>query len=403
MHMYVPKTLVALIVAAALAPVDSASAQALVQGGGASMPASLYKGAADNILPAEFSYVVLGSGNGKRAFLNNEPALLQTTGTVHYAGSDAVLTSTELAAYNSTYNSYGSGNAYGPLIQIPVALAPIIVPFNKPGGVLDLTVSQLCGVFSGRITRWDQLPAGGRTGQITVVYRAESSGSSEILTRFLTAACQTSDVSGTTLKSSGWGLVPSFSVQPTFANLFVGNTVPSNFMAAPGPGDVALYNAVLVGDGRIGYTGPDVVANLSDATKVATVKGYSPAEVSLQATIETVSPPTGAAANDPANWVPVFGNPSVGYPIVGLTNLIIGQCYQNRMVGNSLRRFLLTHYGSAQVGGVEQGRNDVAVRSHGFYPLPTSWRDAIRTRFALAGNAAGLNNPAVCNGIGRPL
>ncbi|KAG1222004.1 hypothetical protein G6F68_020768 [Rhizopus microsporus] len=90
-------------------------------------------------------------------------------------------------------------------------------------------------------------------------------------------------------------------------------------MAAPGPGDVALYNAVLVGDGRIGYTGPDVVANLSDATKVATVKGYSPAEVSLQATIETVSPPTGAAANDPANWVPVFGNPSAGFPIVGLT------------------------------------------------------------------------------------
>ncbi|KAG1391985.1 hypothetical protein G6F59_014738 [Rhizopus arrhizus] len=67
MHMYVPKTLVALIAAAALAPVDSASAQALVKGGGASMPASLYKGATDNILPAEFSYVVLGSGNGKRA------------------------------------------------------------------------------------------------------------------------------------------------------------------------------------------------------------------------------------------------------------------------------------------------------------------------------------------------
>lgn len=392
------KTLAALVATALLATAGAASAQTAVTGGGASLPADLYKGAADSILPANFSYAVTGSGTGKKAFLENNASLFSTTGTVHFAGSDSVLSSTELSTYNSTYNVSGDTNRYGALVQIPSVATSVTVPFNKAGSAIDLSVAQICGIFSGKITNWSSIDSA-RSGTIQVVYRGESSGTSELLARFLTAACQPADVSGTTLKLTNG--VPAFSVQSTFANLFT--TVPSNFIAAPATGGTALYNAVYAADGRIGYVGPDVIPSLTDATKVAKVKGFSPDEVSVQATLETAAPPTGAAAENPANWVPVFGNPSAGYPIAGYTNFVFGLCYKNATVGANVRGFLTRHYGSTVVNGVEQGPNDAAIRAHKFIPLTKAWRDAVRARFATATNAGAVNNPSTCSGIGRPL
>ncbi|MBN5029726.1 substrate-binding domain-containing protein [Stenotrophomonas maltophilia] len=392
------KTLAALVATALLATAGAASAQTAVTGGGASLPADLYKGQADSILPANFSYAVTGSGTGKKAFLENNSALFSTTGTVHFAGSDSVLSSTELSTYNSTYNVSGDANRYGALVQIPSVATSVTIPFNKAGSAIDLSVTQICGIFSGKITDWSSIDSA-RSGSIQVVYRGESSGTSELLARFLTTACQPADVSGTTLKLTNG--VPAFSVQSTFANLFT--TVPSNFIAAPATGGTALYNAVYAADGRVGYVGPDVIPSLTDATKVAKVKGFSPDEVSVQATLETAAPPSGAAAENPANWVPVFGNPSAGYPIAGYTNFVFGQCYKNATVGANVRGFLTRHYGSVMVNGVEQGPNDAAIRAHKFIPLTKAWRDAVRTRFATASNAGAVNNPSTCSGIGRPL
>ncbi|MGG6342085.1 substrate-binding domain-containing protein [Stenotrophomonas indicatrix] len=392
------KTLAALVATALLATVGAASAQTAVTGGGASLPADLYKGQTDSILPANFSYAVTGSGTGKKAFLENNSALFSTTGTVHFAGSDSVLSGTELSTYNSTYNVSTDANRYGALVQIPSVATSVTIPFNKAGSAVDLSVAQICGIFSGKITSWSSIDSN-RSGNIQVVYRGESSGTSELLARFLTSACQPADVSGTTLKLTNG--VPAFSVQSTFANLFT--SVPSNFIAAPATGGTSLYNAVYAVDGRVGYVGPDVIPSLVDATKVAKVKGFSPDEVSVQATLETAAPPTGAAAENPANWVPVFGNPSAGYPIAGYTNFVFGQCYKNATVGANVRGFLTRHYGSVVVAGVEQGPNDAAIRAHKFIPLTKAWRDAVRTRFATASNAGAVNNPSTCASIGRPL
>ena len=112
------------LIAASLSVAALVSAQAMaVTGGGASLPAELYKGSADSILPANFSYAVTGSGTGKNAFLTNNSSLFGATGTVHYAGSDSVLSSSELSTYNTNYN-----NTYGPLIQIPSVATSVTVP-----------------------------------------------------------------------------------------------------------------------------------------------------------------------------------------------------------------------------------------------------------------------------------
>lgn len=390
------KTLAALVATALLATAGAASAQqSLVNGGGASLPADLYKGQADSILPSNFSYAVTGSGTGKKAFLENKIALFIPTGTgnVHFAGSDSVLSQTEIDTYNATYNSATSTTKFGPLLQMPSVATSVTIPFNKAGSAVDLTVTQACGIFSGKITDWADTGTG-RTGPIQVIYRGESSGTSELLTRFLTTACQPGDVAGTNLKLTNGA--PAFSVQSTFANLFT--TVPSNFVAAPATGGTALYNAVYAADGRIGYVGPDVIPNLQDATKVAKLKGYSPDEVSVAATLNTIAPPSTAAdIANPAKWVPVFTNPSAGYPIAGYTNLVFGQCYRVALARNAIRDFLQNHY---NVGAT--GNNDAAVRAHGFIPLTQDWREAVAANLVSSSATTGLSNANTCTtGVGR--
>jgi len=387
------KTLAALVATVLLATVGAASAQT-VTGGGASLPADLYKGSADSILPANFTYAVTGSGTGKKAFLENNSALFSTTGTVHFAGSDSVLSSTELSTYTTNFNQPTNANRYGALIQVPSVATSVTIPFNKPGSAVNLSVAQICGVFSGAISDWSTIDAN-RSGPIRVVYRTESSGTSEMFTRFLAAACAAEPAATSNLVGG------TFAVKSTFADLYkrdANNNLPAFLVAAPATGGTSLYNAVYAADGRIGYVGPDVIPSLTDATKVAKVKGFSPDQVQWEFILTVFDPPSGIAAQDPANWAPYMGNPSVIYPIIGYTYLLIGQCYKDQTVANKLRGFLARHYSATYPAAYE-----ASITGHGFAPLPKKWRDAIRNRFVLASSTAGLNNPSTCAGIGRPL
>ncbi len=151
------------------------AAMADVNGGGATLPQPLYQ--TSGVLTAGFApYIGVGSGAGKSAFLTNDYTKFvpgDTSGKkVHWAGSDSKLSATELSTYVSAH-----GAAWGPLIQVPSVATSVAIPFNKTGTAnVDLSVNQLCGVFSGRLTDWSQITGSGRTGAITVVYRAESSG-----------------------------------------------------------------------------------------------------------------------------------------------------------------------------------------------------------------------------------
>lgn len=116
------------LIAASLTVAALASAQAMaVTGGGASLPAALYKGSANSILPANFSYAVTGSGVGKSAFLTNNAAQFSTTGTVHFAASDSILSASELSTYTSNF-----GASYGPLIQLPSVATSVAIPYKNP-------------------------------------------------------------------------------------------------------------------------------------------------------------------------------------------------------------------------------------------------------------------------------
>ncbi|WLG53268.1 substrate-binding domain-containing protein [Pseudomonas sp. FP1742] len=384
-----------LAVSLTLAALCSAqAAMADINGGGATLPQPLYQ--TTGVLTTGFAaYIGVGSGNGKAAFLNNDYTkfVAGTTGkNVHWAGSDSKLSATELSNYVSAH-----GAAWGPLIQVPSVATSVAIPFNKTGTAnVDLSVNQLCGVFSGRLTDWSQITGSGRTGAITVVYRGESSGTSELFTRFLNAKCAETG---------------TFAITTNFASSYSGG-LPANAVSAVG--SQAVMTALNAGDGRITYMSPDyaapTLAGLDDATKVAKVAGVSPAPANVSAAIAAVAVPAAANRANPNAWVPVFAAttsptdpsvvayPTTGYPILGFTNVIFSQCYADGTQSTQVRDFFTRHYGANAASN-----NDAAITANRFVPLPLAWKTAIRNTFLTATSAQSIGNTNVCNTIGRPL
>ncbi|MCS3515625.1 MULTISPECIES: substrate-binding domain-containing protein [Pseudomonas] len=387
-----------LAVSMTLAALCSAqAAMADINGGGATLPQKLYL--TPEVLPAGFApYIGVGSGKGKIAFLENKYIQFgtDTTKNVHWAGSDSKLTSTELATY-ATDKEPG----WGKLIQVPSVGTAVAIPFNKSGtAAVDLSVNELCGVFSGRIADWSGITGSGRTGAIKLVYRSESSGTTELFTRFLNAKCTAE--TGT------------FNVTTTFGTSYTGG-LPTGAVSATG--SQGVMTTLSGTDGGITYMSPDfaapTLAGLDDATKVARVGknvatntlGVSPAAANVSAAISAVPLPATTARGNPDAWVPVFGAttgggvvayPSSGYPILGFTNLIFSQCYADATQTSQVREFFTKHYGAS-------ANNDAAIEANAFVPLPSNWKLAIRGSFLTASNALSIGNTNVCNGKGRPL
>ncbi|WP_085710150.1 MULTISPECIES: substrate-binding domain-containing protein [unclassified Pseudomonas] len=364
---------VAALVSAAL--VSGQAMAVTVIGGGATIPAKLYRGSVDSILPATFNYAAAGSGYGKQAFLTNDPMRLGQTGTVHFAASDSTLTASELSTYSTQY-----GASYGPLIQLPSVITSVAIPYRKSGQTaLNLFDNQLCDVFSGNKTTWGSLLGTSDTTPIRIVFRKEASGATEILTRHLSSICPTQFVTDARF---------------TVARIPY-SSIPANWVAVEYDQDVAqAVNAV---DGSIGYAGPDNVDATSNAV-VARINGIQPTNPNVLLALVSLSPPTTIFdAGNPAKWSPVVANPTSGYKLAAYTNFIFGQCYKDAAVAAEVKAFLAAHY---SIPG-----NNVATQAHKFIAMSYAWKNAVIANFVTntTGNNLDINNPSVCNGIGRPL
>ncbi|WP_446750956.1 substrate-binding domain-containing protein [Stutzerimonas nitrititolerans] len=375
---------------------------AAVVGGGATLPQNLYGTSVNSgiltitPLPGFAPYVGTGSGTGKNAFFNNNGGLFGQPGvTVDYAGSDSIVSQTELNGYNSQ-----SAALYGPLVQLPSAATSVTVPFNVAGlSELDLTSQQLADVYAGRYTNWSQL--GGPDKTITVVYRLDGSGTTEIFVNHLNAV----DASAVPVVSNNFATAIGFDPQNPPAVPQADdpdNEVVPTYVGGNGSGGVvAQVNAI---DGAIGYVSPDYV-DFDNPAEVVRVKrsasdaeGLLPSEVNVVAALNSISLPVGGAANadDPLAWAPAaqLANPSAGYPIVGVTNLIFSQCYLDAGDNLRIRDFLNKHY---------TGVNNAEVSNHSLIPLPAAWQEEVHDTFWSSSSPLSIGYTSVCNGIGRPL
>ncbi len=126
-------------------------------------------------------YDPVGSGGGIEQFL---------AGAVPFAGSDGLLDESEYAT--AVERCDGDGGAY----HLPMYISPVAVIFNLEGiGSINMDAETIANVFDGKITKWDdeaiasqnegvELPS----TNITVVYRSDSSGTSDNFTDYLEQA-----------------------------------------------------------------------------------------------------------------------------------------------------------------------------------------------------------------------
>jgi len=366
-----------ILTAAAMACAGTVSAQ-VVLGAGATLPQSLYNdifssNGIDGVVGA-WDYEGGGSGEGKRRFLDKF-----SSDTVSFAGSDSVLKMVEFADYNQ--KNLGT---WGPLIQLPALITPIVLGYTKLNlPELSLARAQVCDIFAGRVQTWGQILGNGDPQLIRVAYRSDRSGSTEILSKFLSDTC------------SGDG----FLISDSFAAMVGGamaNGIPNHWQGVASEEDMS---AAASANGSFGYLGPAYGFPPDDPAKVAKVDGFLPSTLNL---LGISTPPVGTAAQDPMNWIPSFSSstPGTGYPIYGTTNLLVAQCYDGGFgvgsKGLAIRSFLARLYSGARPYAQK-------ISSHHFVELPNLWKVAIQQTFLPpSSNGLAIGNSAVCSSVGHP-
>jgi phosphate transport system substrate-binding protein len=125
----------------------------------------------------DFSYDPVGSGGGREQFI---------AGATDFAGSDAPLDEDELT---TAQERCGGGEVF----ELPNYISPIAVVFNLEGvDELDLSPATIAGIFTGRITTWNDPAIVGENPDaqlpetaITPVHRADDSGTTDNFTDYL--------------------------------------------------------------------------------------------------------------------------------------------------------------------------------------------------------------------------
>ena len=270
----------------------AAVANITLTGAGATFPQPLYERYVREMRKAhpdiKVNYQSIGSGGGVKQTI---------AGTVDFGASDAAMSDEEIAKVK------------GGVLMIPTAGGAVTVPYNLPG-VKNLRLSRevLSGIFMGKITNWsDPKIAVANKGiklpniAIKPAVRADGSGTSFIFTNHLSAI------------SPEFKSAVGVSKEPKW---------PSTFLK--GKGNPGVAASVKQTPGGIGYV--EYETALKNGLTSALVQNGSGQYVapSLRATNLALSD-----VQFPANFRAFDANSNQGYPISGLTWLLIPKTQKN--------------------------------------------------------------------------
>jgi phosphate transport system substrate-binding protein len=285
-------TAVAAVAVSVLGSQLAAMADVTLSGAGATFPQPLYERYAKEIRKAhpdiKINYQGIGSGGGIKQTI---------AGTVDFGASDAAMTDGEMA------------QVPGGVLLIPTAGGAVSVVYNAPGVKgLKLSNKVLTGIFEGKITSWSdpaiaadnqglKLPS----GAIKPVVRADGSGTAFIFTNHLSAVSPVFKAEVGASKEPKW---------------------PSGFLK--GKGNPGVAGLVKQTPGSIGFVEYEFALknNLSSASvQNGSGKYVAP---SLQSANRALSD-----VKFPANFRAFDVNSNQGYPIVGLTWLLIPKTHKD--------------------------------------------------------------------------
>lgn len=173
------KTMSIMIMALSLLMSGAAFAADTLNGAGASFPYPVYSAWAYDYNKAtgtRLNYQSIGSGGGVRQISER---------TVDFGASDDPMKPEDLAK-NKLY-------------QFPAVIGGVVPVVNIKGlkeAELKLAPETLCGIFMGKITKWDDKAVASinpglvlPSADITVVHRSDGSGTTAIFTTYLAAVC----------------------------------------------------------------------------------------------------------------------------------------------------------------------------------------------------------------------
>lgn len=297
------------VVAAAfvLGPFLTAIAQAVpLTGAGATFPEPLYQRYASEIKKTypdlQINYQGIGSGGGIKQL---------TAGTVDFGASDAAMTDTEIAKV-----------ARG-VVFVPTAGGAVAVVYNLPGvNNLKLSRKTLPAVFDGQITRWnDSRIAADNPGvrlpnqPIKLAVRADSSGTTFVFTNHLSA------IDNYFRGRIGADKAPRWAASPLKAK-----------------GNPGVAQIVKRTPGTIGYVESAFAKTNRLQSALVQAKNGSYVAPSLQAANQALQ---GVQFNpDYRVDFKKTGDPANGYPITGLTWIMLYKQYPDAAKADSVKRMV---------------------------------------------------------------
>lgn len=288
-------TVSAIAATVALGVVTGAIAQkaGTLNGAGATFPEPLYQRYFSELRrgnpPIQVNYQGIGSGGGVRQLI---------AGSVDFAGSDTALSDSE------------AGKVKNGVIYVPTAGGPVAVVYNVPG-VSNLRLSRkvLPAIFAGQITQWnDPKIAADNPGvklpsrAIRLAVRADSSGTSFIFSNAL------SSMDGYFKGRVGANKTPKWPGKPVSGK---GN---------PGVAQIVKRTA-----GSIGY----VEASFARSSQLQTALVQNRKGAYVAPNLAEANKALNAVQFNPDHRISfsTLGNPNDGYPITGLTWIVVYRNY----------------------------------------------------------------------------
>ncbi|MER7557800.1 phosphate ABC transporter substrate-binding protein PstS [Nocardioides sp. NPDC126508] len=283
-----------------------------IKGGGASSQekgqAAWVAGIQDANPDLSVVYEPVGSGSGREGFIS---------GGYLFAGTDSALNDDE-GELTGAKKKCGADP-----IQVPAYVSPIAVAFNVEGvDKLDLDAATLTGIFSGKITKWNdkaitalnpdaKLP----DTAITPVHRSDDSGTQENFTDYLS-------------KAGGWSEEPD-------------GTWPASIKVGEGADGTSGVVTAMQGAGYIGFM-DESAARENDLT-VASIKvgdDFVEPTADAAAKILAASKPAGLTDNDMAVEVARTTTEAGVYPVVLVSYLLACPTYENAEDAANVKGYL---------------------------------------------------------------
>lgn len=275
------------------------SSKAQLSGAGATFPLPFYNMAFEQYTKTsgeKVTYGGVGSGAGIKSL---------TDKVVDFGASDAFLSDKELAAMPA------------PVVHIPTCSGAVVVAFNLPGvEYIKLTPAVLVDILMGKIKNWNDASLKRLNPSvkfpnlaITVVYRSDGSGTTNMFTDYLTKV------------SKVWA-----------DKLGTGKTV--NWLTGIGAkGNPGVAGTISQTKGAIGYVGSEY----SFAQKIPTAYLQNKAGKFIKPTLASISAAGKGVIPADTRVMLTNSDATIAYPISGFTWLLIykEQNYNNRTLAQA--------------------------------------------------------------------